>query len=74
MLSLLWIIPASLGITWIAYRALQVGYLFVCGVFEWLWSPAGQRAVEKLVTRTVAMISLGVVGLIVLRVLAEATK
>lgn len=47
MLSLLWIIPVSLGITWVAFRVLQIGCLFIAAVWEWLWSPAGQREIDK---------------------------
>lgn len=72
--DLLWIIPASLGLTWIAWRIMQAGYLFAQGLFEWLLSPAGQRAIDRLVMRAVATVSLGGIGLIVLRVLAEASK
>lgn len=47
MLSLLWIIPVSLGITWVAFRVLQIGCLFVAATWEWLWTPAGQREIDE---------------------------
>lgn len=68
MLSLLWIIPVSLGITWLGYRVLQVGYLIVEALFGWLWSPTGQRALDRWIGRAVWSVTVLVGLVIVLRV------
>ena len=69
MLSLLWIIPVSLGITWVAFRVLQIFALFVCGLFEWFWTPQGKRAIDRGITGGVFWV-MGIVSLcIVLKVI-----
>lgn len=72
--DLLWIIPVSLGLTWLGWKIIQIGYVLVAGLFEWLMSPRIQGKIDRAVTGTVMTVMLGAVTLIVLRVLAEATK
>jgi len=68
MLSLLWIIPVSLGITWLCWKLLWISGLFIRGVFEWFWSPVGQRALDRGITGAVFGLMVVMVLVIVLRV------
>lgn len=73
-LDLLWIIPLSLGLTWLGYRLLHAGYEILQALLDWLLSPAGQRAIERLITRAVVTVMLGMGAVVVLRVLVEASR